>query len=246
MPSLVFINLDGGSVSIITNNEKNEKEYKDLLEFWNSENFDYREIIPLINYKEYFQSEFFIDKIKILFSLDSLGFEEIKKILGDYILTFDNFIKIIRILLNIEAKLPTILMGETGVGKTKILEIISLLYFKGKNKMKKIEIYSNTSSQDIIDFINKIKEEVKYSGEEGKLTSILFDGLNNCNSLDLIEEIICHHTYLGEKLSKNFIFFGTRLPYRILDNKLKEIALYNRNEKNRASNLVYKVNPFRR
>jgi len=39
--------------------------------------------------------------------------------LGNYIFVSDNFIKMARILLNIEAKIPVILMSETGVWKTK-------------------------------------------------------------------------------------------------------------------------------
>ena len=51
--------------------------------------------------------------------------------LGNYIFVADNFIKMVRILLNIEAKIPIILMGETGVGKTKLLEMLAILYGKG-------------------------------------------------------------------------------------------------------------------
>ena len=34
--SLVFFNRDGGSISIITNTDKNNQEYKDLKELWNT------------------------------------------------------------------------------------------------------------------------------------------------------------------------------------------------------------------
>jgi len=44
----------------------------------------------------------------------------------------------VRILLNIEAKIPVILMGETGVGKTKLLEMLTTLYNKGVSRMKRL------------------------------------------------------------------------------------------------------------
>ena len=52
-------------------------------------------------------------------SLDDL--KDICEKLGNYIFVSDNFIKMVAILLNIEAKIPVILMGETGVGKTKLI-----------------------------------------------------------------------------------------------------------------------------
>ena len=63
-----------------------------------------------------------------------MNIEKLKQLcekLGNYIFVCDNFIKMVRILLNIEAKIPVILMGETGVGKTKLLEMLTTLYGKG-------------------------------------------------------------------------------------------------------------------
>ena len=81
--------------------------------------------MDLIDYQN-LKHEEFITQIKALFSLDKQSEEDIKKICknnGNYIFVSDNYIKMVRILLNIEAKIPVILMGETGVGKTKLLEI---------------------------------------------------------------------------------------------------------------------------
>ena len=47
-PSLVFFNKDGMSISIISNADKNDEEYKDLLKLWNSNNPDQRNPNPLI------------------------------------------------------------------------------------------------------------------------------------------------------------------------------------------------------
>ena len=112
-PSLVFFNRDGQSLSIILNNNKNEQEYKDLKDLWNSQNyyqynFEYlkkkdKNLMELIDYKN-MEHEKYLKQIKILFSLDNIGIEEIKiwcEQLGNYIFVSDNFIKIVRILLNI-------------------------------------------------------------------------------------------------------------------------------------------------
>ena len=126
-PSLVFFNRDGHSISIITNNDKNDKEYQDLKELWNSQIPDNRPKEELKDYKS-MQHDQFVEQIKILFSLNKKSEQEIKDIcekLGNYIFVSDNFIKMVRILLNIEAKIPVILIRETGVGKNIIISNLS-------------------------------------------------------------------------------------------------------------------------
>ena len=64
-PSLVFFNRDGGSLSIISNNNKDEQEYKDLKELWNSQNVNMDKKYDLIDYKK-LQHDEFLEQIKIL------------------------------------------------------------------------------------------------------------------------------------------------------------------------------------
>jgi len=122
-PSLVFFNRDGESFSIISNNDKNDNEYNSLKALWNSQNPNLNNWNDFVDYKN-MKHEAFLEQIKNVFALDKMNIEELKQLcekLGNYIFVSDNFIKMVRILLNIEAKIPVILMGETGVGKTKLL-----------------------------------------------------------------------------------------------------------------------------
>ena len=246
-PSLVFFNRDGGSLSIISNNNKNDPEYKILKSLWNSQSLDPNS--DLVDYKN-LEHEDFLEEIKKLFCLDKMDIKDIRELcmkLGNYIFVSDNFIKMVRILLNIEAKIPVILMGETGVGKTKLLEMLTTLYNKGQQGMKKLQIHAGTNDQKIVEFIEKTEREVKEEGKENELTWIFFDEINTCNSLGLITEIMCNHTYLGRKINKNFVFLGACNPYRILTKKMRESGLvyYNMKEtSNILNNLVYTVNPL--
>jgi len=255
-PSLVFFNRDGGSLSIITNNNKNDKEYKDLKELWNSQNLEFlnaqypgqAKMEDLVDYKN-MQHEKFLEQIKKLFSLDKLEIKDLQKICeesGNYIFVSDNFIKMVRILLNIEAKIPVILMGETGVGKTKLLEMLATLYGKGELRWERLQIHAGTTDQKIVSFIEEVTEKVKKEGKENELTWIFFDEINTCNSLGLITEIMCNHTYLGKKINDNFVFLGACNPYRILTKRMRESGLvyYNMKEKSKLNNLVYTVNPL--
>ena len=248
-PSLVFFNQDGETFSIISNNDKNDPEYKNLKSLWNSQNPNQNNWYELEDYKN-MKHEKYLEQIKRLFALDKMSIEELKQLclnLGNYIFVSDNFIKMVRILLNIEAKIPVILMGETGVGKTKLLEMLTTLYNKGISRMKRLQIHAGTTDQKIVEFIEQVNKEVKEEGKENELTWIFFDEINTCNSLGLITEIMCNHTYLGKKINENFIFLGACNPYRILTKKMRESGLvyYNMKETgNKLNNLVYTVNPL--
>ena len=119
--NLVIFHKDGRSLSIISNNKKNDLEYKIFHSLWNLQNYDYKNSKDLIDYKN-LNLETVLNLIKNIFSLDKFPINVIKQLcinLGDFIFVPDNLIKIVIILLKIEAKIPVILMGETGTGKTK-------------------------------------------------------------------------------------------------------------------------------
>ena len=247
-PSLVFFNLDGQSISIISNNNKNDEEYKNLKKLWNYEKFNENQWEDLVDYKN-MDHEHYLEQVKKLFALDAMSVEQLKNLcekLGNYIFVADNFIKMVRILLNIQAKIPVILMGETGVGKTKLLEMLATLYGKGNLRWERLQIHAGTTDQKIVSFIEEVNQRVKEEHAENKITWIFFDEINTCNSLGLITEIMCNHTYLGKKINENFVFLGACNPYRILTKKMKESGLvyYNMKETNKLNNLVYTVNPL--
>ena len=258
-PSLVFFNQDGESFSIISNNDKNDSDYESLLELWNSgnpkieniEQFKQKKYFnDLIDYKR-LNHEQFIEQIKILFSIDKMNKQQLIDLCieqGNYIFTSDNFIKMVRILLNVEAKIPVILMGETGVGKTKLLDMLTILYGKGEKirNWKKLQIHAGTTDKKIVEFLDQVSNEYERENKKG-LMWIFFDEINTCNSLGLITEIMCNRTYLGKKINENFIFFGACNPYRILTKQMRESGLvyYNMKEnENKLNNLVYTVNPL--
>ena len=251
---MVFFNKDKYSLSIISNCDKNDLEYKELKELWNSQNPQKLQIfwdpdkiqeidksidLELVDYKNLNQREY-LEQIKLLFSLDSMQIEDLENIcqrLGNYVFVSDNFIKMVRILLNVEAKIPVILMGETGVGKTLLLEMLTLLYGKGTHILKKLQIHAGITDEDIIKFIEETINEFEKNNDE--IIWIFFDEINTCNSLGLISEIMCHHTYLGKKIKDNFVFLGACNPYRYLTKEMKKSGLvyYNLKDDNKLNTL---------
>ena len=92
---------------------------------------------------------------------------KLKILLELIVFTADNFIKIVLILLRIRAQIPVIMMGETGCGKTTLIEMAFKLINKGNIEIKKLNIHAGTNDQDIIDFIQKITKEAE--DEDSKL-----------------------------------------------------------------------------
>ena len=132
-------------------------------------------------------------------------------------------------------------MGETGVGKTKIFEMLSTLYGKGELNWRKLEIHAGITDEDIVDFIetiikedNELNKDIKE--DDRRLVWVFFDEINTCNSLGLITEIMCRHTYLGKKINSNFVFFGACNPYRVLNKKMKYREIKELNEEKNALN----------
>ena len=94
-------------------------------------------------------------------SLSGFTEEKIKDILGSYVYTPDNFIKVVLILMRIRVNIPVIMMGETGCGKTTLIEMASKLINKGKLHIKKMNIHAGINDEDIIKFMNKTDKEVE-------------------------------------------------------------------------------------
>ena len=63
------------------------------------------------------------------------------------------------------AKVPIIMMGETGCGKTSLIKMLSLLKNKGEIRMKILNIHEGVGDDEIISFLEKT---FKITDEEDK------------------------------------------------------------------------------
>ena len=77
-------------------------------------------------------------------------YKNLIEVVGSYVFTGDNFIKMILILHRIRANIPVIMMGETGCGKTSLIRIISELKM---NEMKILNIHAGIADDDILQFM---------------------------------------------------------------------------------------------
>ena len=255
-PSLVFINEDEGSLSIISRTDNiSQTEYKSLHQLFNSQNVSNPK--PLIKYDQLKREEY-LSEIKKVLDLKNKIKKDSKEgsaklptldaITADYVFTSDNYVKMILILLNTRANIPVILMGETGCGKTKLIEVISKL--KGC-EMETLNIHAGITDQDIINFynekvINNNNNKQQSKGQKPKQKWVFLDEINTCNSLGLICEMMTKHTIQGVPISENVVFIGACNPYRKVSSKNQsesEIGLVKKKEQH-VRNLVYTVNPL--
>ena len=244
-PSLLFFHEGAGeSFSIITNKKPDDREYKSLLELKNSQAFSKKEMLKSLPKYSNFNKVQFLEELKNILDIKNPVEREIQsewksleEITGNYVITADNFVKMVLILLRIRSNIPVIMMGETGCGKTSLIRKLSEMKNNGhSDKMKILNIHAGTNDNDIINFINeivipeankieKINEEEKKKRmkmqqlfEEIKLW-VFLDEINTCKSMGLISELMCKHTCQGKPLPSNIVFIAACNPYRQRESK---------------------------
>ena len=121
-----------------------------------------------------FKHKQFLEEMKSILSLKNKVYtkdkeknnnlKSIEEIVGEYVFTADNFIKMVLILLRIRANIPVIMMGETGCGKTSLLRKLSELINNGEGKMEILNIHAGITDEEIVKFLfeEKINDGIKY------------------------------------------------------------------------------------
>ena len=168
-PSIIAFHDEGQYFSVITSNSEDEKfqNIKKYLNFVNKrekyyykfrkENLDkeYQEMKIIQTPKELESEGKLLDELLKIITSDNKIVNTIKEIikinknLQRYVFTNDNFIKMYLLIMRIRANIPTIIMGETGCGKTKLLQMFSFLYnfpqeyFIDKESVENMNNFSN-------------------------------------------------------------------------------------------------------
>ena len=247
-PSMIIINEDGQTISIILTCDNNCEEYFLLKEVYNSDNINVNLDKEVLDYKKLSGTEMLVEIRKILDLKNPIDESDneiknkkktLKSITKSYVFTADNVIKLIIISLRLRTDIPVIMMGETGCGKTSLIKIIDELK---DIKMLILNIHAGIEDKDIIKFINDNNLFIKNGGEDN-IIWVFFDEINTCNSLSLITEIFTKKSCKGEKIKSNVKFIAACNPYRLNTQKKEIIGLYDES-KYKSRELVYNVNPL--
>ena len=107
----------------------------------------------------------------------------LQKNYNDYLFTEDNFIKMALVFLRIRAGIPTIIMGETGCGKTYLIKMFSYIYGKDSKSVYILKFHAGTTEDDIIKFIiNSIYDANK---EENRKIKELMENFERDKAKDI-------------------------------------------------------------
>lgn len=193
------------------------------------------------------ESKILLEYLKDIMSLDNPveidinNLKSLKNILGNYVINNDNFIKMILIFYRIKAKIPVIIMGETGCGKTSLIKKLNQFQNNGElSSLIIFNIHSGITEQDIIKKMNEINQIAQKKDE----IWLFFDEINTCKSMGLLSEIFCKHSFDGIELKKNVILLGACNPYRISSKIKPQCGLKINEEITYKKDLVYLANPL--
>ena len=148
-------------------------------------------------------------KVKQLKLCRVLGVEPSRIQFDDtYELTQDNVMKLLAVYMRFRCNIPVVIMGETGCGKTKLVEYLCNLLARGENVENKkiVKVHGGITMQDIIQSIEDVEklaiENRKKFGEEF-FTVLFFDEANTTEAIYGIKEVICDFSVNGRKLDPN-------------------------------------------
>ena len=158
---------------------------------------------------------------------------------NNYVITNDNFKKMILIIYRIKPNIPVILMGETGCGKKALIIMLNQILNNGKTN---VEIINTSTINDgqLCQFMDYIENKANEKKDEELW--IFFDEINTCLSLSLLTEIFIKRTYNGKSINDNIRLIGACKPYRRrkINKEKYRISISKDNDKK----FVYSVKPL--
>lgn len=169
--------------------------------------------------------------------------ERAKKFKGKgFVITLDNFMKISLILLKGHLKIPIVMMGESGCGKTYLSEFVSECLLQ--DKMKELTLYSGVTEIDFINFMIKAVDEANALKPLGKNLWVFFDEFNTSSLQSIVAEIMIDRVCSIEPkiyhIPENMVFISCCNPFR-MKTKKAEVGLVPKTSDTILSHRVYPI-----
>ena len=126
-----------------------------------------------------------------------------------YVLTIDNLLKMLSILLRMKYNLPVVIMGETGCGKSSLIRQLCAII---KMPLFVLNIHGGMSDHDVIVWL---KNKIEVAKQRRRQIVCFLDEVNTCNSMGLFKEIICDRSLNGVQLPADLLVISACNPYRM-------------------------------
>ncbi|XP_040977593.1 E3 ubiquitin-protein ligase rnf213-alpha-like [Aquila chrysaetos chrysaetos] len=123
---------------------------------------------------------------------------------ASYQLTLDNTMKMLAIHLRFQCGIPVIIMGETGCGKTKLVQFMCNLQRAGRKvqNMMVVRVHGGTTTKTIREKVRQAVELARANEEEHNMDTVLFfDEANTSEAVFAIKEVLCDHSVNGRRIS---------------------------------------------
>ena len=159
----------------------------------------------------------------------------------NYVITNDNFTKMILLVYRILADIPVIIMGETGCGKTALIIKLSQLLNNGEIVVEIINIHPGITDEYLC---NRMEEMNEKAEKQKKELWVFFDEINTCLSLSLLTEIFVNKTFNRKPLNKKIRLIGACNPYRKRKQEIETCGYGREKEEKNNVDLVYLVQPL--
>ena len=139
-----------------------------------------------------------------------------------YELTMDNILKILAIHMRFRCGIPVIVMGETGCGKTRMIEFISKLKKGSETQTAKnmvvIKIHGGITVSILQNEVKNAIELAQNNQQLGLETLLFLDEANTTEAIYAIKEIVCDATVHGKEFAETGLkIVAACNPYRKQD-----------------------------
>ena len=143
-----------------------------------------------------------------------------------YVLTVDNLKKMLAIHMRFRCNIPVIIMGETGCGKTRLINFMCKLQAKRRNieNLVVLKVHGETTRQDVLRSYEKALALAKLNFVHGVDTILFFDETNTSPMIGLIKEILCDRRMDGSPIPTDIRlqFIAACNPYREHNPEMKK------------------------
>eukprot|EP00456_Euglypha_rotunda_P019720 TRINITY_DN17417_c0_g3_i3.p1 TRINITY_DN17417_c0_g3~~TRINITY_DN17417_c0_g3_i3.p1 ORF type:complete len:178 (+),score=26.96 TRINITY_DN17417_c0_g3_i3:132-665(+) len=128
-----------------------------------------------------------------------------------YVITIDNLLKMLSIQLRMRNNLPVVIMGETGCGKSSLIQQLCAVI---RVPLRTLNIHGGMEDQDIVTWMIERIEEAKHL-KTNEFIVVFLDEVNTCNSMGLFKEMVCDRSMNGIILPSTLKIIAACNPYRL-------------------------------
>jgi midasin (ATPase involved in ribosome maturation) len=155
-------------LSEVYKNDLENMEFKEPLIYKNKDKLKFEKLyIPSHDSQEYKNSVEFLAELKKFLNLPNdvekevNGLNSLKSIIeeenNNYVITNDNYRKMVLLAYRIKANIPVIIMGDTGCGKTALIIKLNQILNNGENKVEIINIHPGITDDKLCKIMDKKK-----------------------------------------------------------------------------------------